>query len=524
MSTIVLNSIPHGHCDEHSVRRALLQYGTAVHIQVLPQQSQAIVEMRTPQEAQNACQRGNIMIAGKPVHVGMSGAGSATHPKMSMRGMGAAPTAYMHPPPAVAANPYPTSYRVNVLVTACVYPVNDQLLREILYSSCGVTPTAVYCAVAGGSGEEQTAVGYVDFADAVSAKKVVQELNNKSIYENCCYMRLTLDSYATESTPQPLHHHHHHAAMQDHAGNGDLYTQSTPAYPPPRPAPSISAYNAMPMAPSMQQAGDWGRRGRGGFGRGRGMGGPQGYGMVASGGYSTYDAFQMMAPPTMEGGYAEGPAVDGTVIINNVSESVPLYDLWVLLEVYGNVNSMKRQFKEKTNVVAQFQNARDAKAAVMYLQGCPFRDGRFLSLKLFAGYVERGGRVEWNAGQATDPATQAVLFTSGYHHRTKPSAPYNPLGQIRPDKNIFVSNLIESITDEQVKALFQAAGFQVVQYYRKNPSVAILSFREVGEAVEALIAVHAKKVQDRYLRITFSRYPPGAPESATEQMNEETTA
>lgn len=199
---------------------------------------------------------------------------------------------------------------------------------------------------------------------------------------------------------------------------------------------------------------------------------------------------------------------EATVIVSNVVESVSMYDLWVLLEVYGNVNSLRRQFRDKYSIVAQFQNVMDAKSAVFFLQNCTFR-GRPLTLKYFAGYVERGARVEWDIGPATDPTTPAILFTTGYHHRTKPSAPFNPLGRIRPSNNLYISNLIESITDEDLKKVFKEAGFTFDKYYRKNATTAVGSFKTIEMAIDALIAVHAHQMRDRFLRITFSRFAPG---------------
>eukprot|EP00796_Vickermania_ingenoplastis_P013330 gene13330-9163_t len=518
--TIILSNIPVGSCEDHTIRRALLQYGTAVEIQVLPHQSQAVVSMRTPQEAQAAC-RGTIMILGSVIRVTPGGppaqpqqpphhSAHAHHPNPHPHQVHHQPSAMGMPPPGPS---YQSShgyggklYRVNLLVEDCRYPITQQVLTEMFSQKCS-PPVDVYCASTGGGSEPQTTAGYADFADLESANKAVQEFHNKPIYSNCCFVRLHLD--ASVYSPQP--------PSPDAQGALPTPDPYGGYHPPP---PSQQPYQHQPYAPAPYppmhggvQPMPWGGRGRG---RGRGaMGVPP----PGPGGYPPYQDPYKQAYGSTD---PSRPAVDTTVIVSNVAESVPLYDLWVLLEVYGNVTSLKRQYKDKTNVVAQFQNSLDAKSAVTYLQGCPFREGRTLSLKLFSGYVERGGRVEWNAGPATDPSTQAVLFTIGFHHRTKPSATFNRLGRIRPDKNIFVSNLIESITDEEVKTLFEAANTWIVDFYRKNASVAIVSFREVAEAVDALIAVHAKKVQDRYLRITFSRWPPGPPpDGAVEEPDAE---
>ncbi|KAG5496145.1 hypothetical protein JKF63_02446 [Porcisia hertigi] len=246
---------------------------------------------------------------------------------------------------------------------------------------------------------------------------------------------------------------------------------------------------------------------RGGLG---GRGG--GLGCGAAAGFSPYEPPSGATPPVRGGGCGSavrypGSGIDGcTVMVSGVTESVPLHDLWVLLEVFGNVNSLKRQFRDRTNVVAQFQHPGDALTAIQYLQHCPFRGG-VLRLKRFSGYQER--ETEWETKAATDPATQAALFTTGYHHRTAPRAPVNVRGRVHPDKNLYISNLTEGISDDELKGIMKEAGFEPDSFYRRGPKGAIVAYKDTETAVDALIAIHAKEVRERFLRVTFSRFAPG---------------
>ncbi|CCW70583.1 unnamed protein product [Phytomonas sp. Hart1] len=362
------------------------------------------------------------------------------------------------------------------------------------------TPTHVYCGPSG-----PTTIGNVEFSDLASAERAMQQFNNQNIYPGCCFVKLSYD----QPNYYPQHNQQNVIARGGRGGAGGQHgffdQRGTPR-----------AMGTMPYMMSQQQSdmalpnrpmeirrgGRGGVRGGAGFSRGDGRGAPYYNPSVSAAGFdplgvASYGGGGAMVPQTEE----------ATVVISNVAESVPLYELWVLLEVYGNVDSLRRHYKDKGNVSAQFQHLMDAKTAVVYLQNCPLR-GRTLGFKLFAGYVERGGKIEWNSGPATDPSTQAVLFTSGYHHRTKPSAPYNPLSRIRPDKNIFVSNLLESITDVDLKAELAKSNVAIEKYYRKNPTVAIVGFKDIEDAISALVAAHGKQLKERYLRITFSRFPP----------------
>ncbi|KAG5495385.1 hypothetical protein GH5_03045 [Leishmania sp. Ghana 2012 LV757] len=248
-------------------------------------------------------------------------------------------------------------------------------------------------------------------------------------------------------------------------------------------------------------------------GRGAIRGGIGGRGSAAGLGAATgFNPYETSGAPPLRGGVVgvrrlPGSEMDGcTVMVSGVSESVPLYDLWVLLEVFGNVNSLKRQFRYRTNVVAQFQHPGDTLTAIQYLQHCPFRGG-VLRLKRFSGYQER--ETEWETKSAKDPATQAALFTTGYHHRTAPRAPMNVRGRVHPEKNLFITNLTETISDDELKEIMKAAGFEPDSYFRRGPTGAIVAFKDTETAVDALIAVHAMEVRQRFLRVTFSRFPPG---------------
>ncbi|RNF01909.1 polypyrimidine binding protein [Trypanosoma rangeli] len=468
--SVVLKNIP-PQCQEDDLRRALLIYGTAISTAISPHMRQATVTMRTPQEARSLLHQGCINLFGQTVTVESAPYGSnGGSPAMMTPHLGAT--------------------RINVVVEKCTYPVTKEILTQVF--GMVAPPLNVICGPSG-----PTTTGWVDYSDATTARRVMQQLNKNSIYPECCFMSLTLDrggvgvptmgGYATSPMSYPKKQAPQQSPLQ-----------------PQQPMPFGHAnYGAMPGA--LMPRGGMGGRGRG---RGGGMGR---YGLpYAVNGHMAHPPYAAAGAP-----YAQ-PPTDAVVIVSNMPETVALHDLWVLLEVYGNVNSLKRQFSSKSTVVAHFQNVYDARLAVQYLQGCPFH-GATLSLKHFAGYVERGGRTEWNSGPATDPATHAVLFSSGYHHRTKPTAAFNPTGRVRPGKNLFISNLTEAITDEDIKEVFTKAGFELDGYYRKNSTVAIVSLRDIETAVQALIVVHSHQLKERFLRVTFSHFPPGPRSNGDEE-------
>lgn len=200
------------------------------------------------------------------------------------------------------------------------------------------------------------------------------------------------------------------------------------------------------------------------------------------------------------------PPSNSAVLVSGVPTTVPLYDLWVLLEVYGNVKSLKRQLLDRTQVVAQFFFAADTVTAVQYLHGCTFH-GSQLRLKRFMGYQERP--TEWNVGPPTDPATLAVSFERDFHHRFSPLKPRNPRSAVHPSPNLFLCNLTDKVTDAEVDALLRAAGVEPLTSFRRGPKATIVGFKDVETTVRALVAMHLKDVNGASLYASFSRFPPG---------------
>lgn len=459
----------------------------------------------------------------------------------------------VEPLPAASTASSRTLSAVRVRVDSCSYPVTEDVLKQVFERIA--PPTRIQCGPAG-----TTTTGVVVFNDANTAQAAVQALNGKCIYPSCCSMTLTVAPddatvftapTATNAMPvvqvpvatefaQPL-------AMQfapQYVGASYPTAVAQPVQAVQTVSQPIGAVAGAQQPYAMRGA--MGMRGRGGpmgfGGRGYGLGAPGhhahhqhhhqhsfgGYGAMGMGRGGAYGmpmahAHHQFVPHHMQhmqqaggfGGAMFGAGMEApAVIIDGVPEHVGLHALWVLLEVYGNVLSLKRQYSCKTKVVAVFQNTFDARGVLLHLQECPFY-GSVLRLKHFAGYTENG-RTEWNLGPATDPATQAFSFHE-CHHRTKPSAPYNHKAKCNPERYLFVSNLSEEFKDSEISEIFGAHGFRLLEVFRKTARAAIVSLETVPQAVEALVAVHASNIKGRYLSVAFSRFPPGHQSAGLEE-------
>lgn len=508
-TTVLLKGLP-PNCSDVDIRRALSGFGNVLEMQMRYATNSAQVKMDTSVlNNVPAVQIQNAIVAVEPLA--------------------------SHAPPSQHQAPSRCS-TVRVVVDGCTYPITTEVLQQVFTR---FSPNVqIQCGPSG-----TTTHGTVTFPDAGSAAAAVQSLNKKCIYPGCCNMTLTL---AEEVPPPPsvsmpqvtlVPPFGQQQLMQFTAPSGYYaggfaapMPQAQPQYTPQLVQPSSAYVSSVPPPPPFRGRGGFAPRG--GHGMSAGLGAPGFQEPYAARSHNQYGHHsfhqhhehhhhhqQHNSHHHTQHLHSVGGNDSAVVIVSGVPESVPLQSLWVLLEVYGNVQSLKRQFSHKTNVVAQFQNLHDARGVLVHLQHCPFF-GSTLQLKHFAGYVDRSGsKTEWNSGPATDPGTLAFLF-HGSHHRTKPSAPFNPKQKCRPDKYLFVSNLSEEIPDTEVAELFRAKGFTVLDMYRKTPVAAIVSLGSVEEAVEALIAVHATLMNGRYLSVAFSRFPPGPPPAGVAQEDE----
>lgn len=338
---------------------------------------------------------------------------------------------------------YPQPARVQIRVENCLYPVTTDVLSQALAMVAPAQRVEAY------PSPNQTVTGIADFADYATADNVVRALNGKSIYPDCCRVLL---NHAAPPPPQQ------------------------PQYPPP-----------------MGGRGGYGMDARGGMGmRGRGMGGMGGP-MMGRGGAAPYENPMQYQDPV--------------VIVTNVPEDCPLKNLWTLMEVYGNVRTLRRQYSARTSVIAAMYSHNDLRAMLSNINGCPFY-GSTLGIKSFAGFNVKGSHhTEWNAGLATDPNTLAYDFSSS-HHRGRPSDKLTNVRKGRPAKHLFVTNLSDKISDDVCKSLFTSKGYTLLDYERKSDTIAIIDLESIEVAVKALCDTHATLIEERHVKVSFSLWPP----------------
>jgi hypothetical protein len=280
--------------------------------------------------------------------------------------------------------------------------------------------------------------------------------------------------------PHHHHHHHHHHQYMMHMGMGGppgMMYGGGPAY---------GGYRGGYGGPPGMMRGGMG----GGYPRG-GMGG----------GGGGVDGL----PPGVDAPGAPPPYI----IVSGVPLTVPLMKLFFLLEAYGVVLGLRRQAKTPEVVIARVEQYYDALVAIKYLTDCPFF-GSTLQLHHYGNYADRTPFAP-PPGHPCDPEHAACMsfdFTT-VRHRGRPNGHGGVPGRkFPPSVNMFVGNLFEQITDDEVRDIFTSRGFRIVEYVRKSPTHSVISLASVSEAVAALIATVSIVIKERFVRTTFSGYAP----------------
>ncbi len=275
------------------------------------------------------------------------------------------------------------------------------------------------------------------------------------------------------------HHHHHH-----HNQHGGFRGMRPP----------------MPMGV--------GYRGRGGPMMGRGAGFNDGF-YGPRGGMGPYG--RGMGGPYGRGNDTRGPSARIWLELFHVPENFTLQQLFILLEVYGNVAGIRREETEKgRRHLALFFMQDEGVLAMRSLDGCLIGQA---PLKI-AALASEDTTPFAATGDPMDPNCDNYDFRS-VPHRSKLSSQFASTLKSPPSTSLFVAGLHDSVSDTVLTGYFQTLGFQIQEFRRKGPTTAIIKFSTMSDATHALVMSHGQQVVDAYLRVMYSAYepstlPPGA--------------
>jgi hypothetical protein len=531
--TLVLKNLPHG-CTDSDIRRAAMPFGTVVELQMYGAQNEAAVTLQTPQQA-DALLRARLYINECPVTVESSlmarGGAAPRHGGSSTGGV-------LSMPGSMASN------AIDVNVGNAKFPITSEILQRV-FGTVGTVQSCNVNAPIVDARNVSSVVATVTFATTDAAASAVTQFKGKSIYPGCCLMDVSIARVAAAPvilTPHvqqqlfpppaaqhaPLMHQPLAPVPQPVIGGHPLVQpppqaqplampplmqmppapmQHAPFMPPGMPGGYSQQMMGMPpfmgQQPMMQQPmmpTPMGQQpmmmpmaGRGGRGAARGRG-------VGRGGadFSPFGTREQM------------PNHNSTsvIIVCGVPLGTSLQTLFVLLELYGNVNGLKRLAKSPEQVVAKFQHDQDARTAAYFLSNCPYYGSR-LAVRTFMGYDDR---TPFHGEPDDDPSDDSVHtydFTHAHHRSRHGAAQHqNNTKKLKPSQYLFVANLTEEISDDDVRDMFIDKECPVNDIARKSSATAIVELDDTAAAVIALIKVHSYHLRERYIRVIFSCFSP----------------
>ena len=225
--------------------------------------------------------------------------------------------------------------------------------------------------------------------------------------------------------------------------------------------------------------------GRGGYGgRGRGMG-SMGIGFPGANQYA-------------------GPQQNPYVSIAMLDEDIPLQTLFTLLEVWGNVVYLKRNFQKPLVVTAKFGSNEDASAAAANLKRTPIGDRDCeISGRIFGHFENRPGFQEpTDDGDPTDTECKQFHFANSRHRMS------GNRSRLPPSDILKVTNVNLEVNDEgcsAVKSSFEALGLTPVKTECAPDGNGFhVQFGSVRDAVRGLTAGQGRLCGEERSNIVFA--------------------
>uniref|UniRef100_UPI00398F20CB polypyrimidine tract-binding protein 3 isoform X1 n=1 Tax=Pristiophorus japonicus TaxID=55135 RepID=UPI00398F20CB len=197
-----------------------------------------------------------------------------------------------------------------------------------------------------------------------------------------------------------------------------------------------------------------------------------------------------------------GPAVNSVLLVSNLNpEKVSPHWLFILFGVYGDVHRVKILFNKKENALIQMADANQAQLAMSHLNGQKVY-GRVLRVTLSKHQMVQLPR----EGQEDQGLTKD--YGSSPLHRFKKPGSKNFQNIFPPSSTLHLSNIPPSITEEDLKNLFESTGSSVkaFKFFLKDRKMALIQLDSLEEAIQALIDLHNHDLgENHHLRVSFSK-------------------
>ncbi|NXI53087.1 PTBP3 protein, partial [Chloroceryle aenea] len=190
------------------------------------------------------------------------------------------------------------------------------------------------------------------------------------------------------------------------------------------------------------------------------------------------------------------------ILVSNLNaQAVTIDALFTLFGVYGNVQRVKIMFKIRENALVQMASTAQAHLAVSYLNGQTIY-GRILHASL-----SKYQKVLLPGDEHQDQSLTKD-YSKSHLHRFKKSSSKKLKNICPPTDTLHVSNILPSVTADNLKKLFTDLGstVQTFRYLARDHRTALIQLGSVEEALEALIGLHNYNIgENHHLKISFTK-------------------
>eukprot|EP00455_Lapot_gusevi_P016252 TRINITY_DN1833_c0_g1_i3.p1 TRINITY_DN1833_c0_g1~~TRINITY_DN1833_c0_g1_i3.p1 ORF type:complete len:402 (-),score=176.72 TRINITY_DN1833_c0_g1_i3:310-1515(-) len=317
----------------------------------------------------------------------------------------------------------------------------------------------------------------IQFRDLNVALRARSELDGKELFANgFCPMRI---QYSTMTELQVKGNTERARDFTQSSGNfvqlpAPFGNSSSSSY-----QSSYSASNPFGLAPSSP------------------FGGPAAFPSSAPSMANPFGSSASSFPPMLDDGSTPVLLVSGL----NPDVCTP-QDIQILFGVYGDVMRVKILYNKQDTALVQFATSQQARTALenlnhieMFGKDLTLKPSKYREVELPRDGGPRG----------VDNKVLTMDFSDMPVHRFKIPNSKNERHICSPNPTIHLSNLSESVTEEQLNELFSQYGLiQGIQFFKNDRKMALVGYRTTAEAVTALIRLHNYRLNDKHMRISFS--------------------
>ncbi|XP_030049626.1 polypyrimidine tract-binding protein 3 isoform X2 [Microcaecilia unicolor] len=367
---------------------------------------------------------------------------------------------------------------LRIIVENLFYPVTLEILYQI-FSKFGTVLKIITFT------KNNQFQALLQYADPINAYHAKMALDGQNIYNACCTLRIEFSKLTNLNVKYNNDKSRDFTRLDLPSGDGQ-----------PSLDPTLAAAFGMPGIISSPYAGAAGFAPTIGF--------PQAAGLSVSaipGALAPLVTTSAITGRMAIAGMAGNPGSSVLLVSNLNPDAITPHGLFILFGVYGDVHRVKILFNKKENALVQMADATQAQLAMSHLNGQRLH-GRVLRIAL-----SRHQTVQLPREGHEDQGLTKDYSNSPLHRFKKPGSK-NFLNIFPPSATLHLSNIPPSITENDLKSLFENTGSTVkaFKFFQKDRKMALIQLGSVEEAILALIHLHNTELgENHHLRVSFSK-------------------